>query len=543
MFIKKLRISNNYRRFHDLTIDLGETPKRIIALVGPNGCGKSAIFDAMIYHNRAYAAIGKYDGSVGQDYHFMSGSEQNDFRSIQIIFDDGHSFDDLIHERTKNNVGPLRLNNTVFSFRSPYRYNSSLDVKETRSVADIKENRTGASTTSDIDQKMEDNYRRLSAKYRDYMESADCKPSEARAHIIGELNEAIRECLSIEIVDLGNVEGGRGCLYFKKPDQQEPFSFNVLSSGEKSVVDMLLDLYLRKDIYNDSIFLLDEPELHINTAVQRKLLIEMCKMIGDNCQIWLATHSIGMLRALQGELKDQSDIIRFDGDKGWAKEAFTLTPMPKTRKNWQELFATALDDLTALLAPAQIIYCEGRDTPSSNGLERGFDAKVYNIIFGEEYHDTLFVSSGGNTELDQRSEIAIAIIGKALPETDILVLKDRDMASEASATESDRQEYLRLNPDNHRVLKRFELENYLFDKSVLLKFCASRNTTFDAAKYDALSFDIVNDDVKSRWNEIKNACGISVSIGQDKFKEELASYLTSDLPLYTELKGVIFDRQ
>ena len=48
MFVKKLQM-RNYKRFHNLTIDLGEKPKRIIALVGPNGCGKSSVFDAMLY--------------------------------------------------------------------------------------------------------------------------------------------------------------------------------------------------------------------------------------------------------------------------------------------------------------------------------------------------------------------------------------------------------------------------------------------------------------------------------------------------------------
>ena len=55
----------DYKRFHDLTIDLGENPKRIIALVGPNGCGKSSVFDGMLFLNEAYDHIGN---SSGKDY-------------------------------------------------------------------------------------------------------------------------------------------------------------------------------------------------------------------------------------------------------------------------------------------------------------------------------------------------------------------------------------------------------------------------------------------------------------------------------------------
>ena len=50
MFIKKIQMVG-YKRFFDLTIDLGEKPKRIVALVGPNGCGKSSVFDAMLCLN------------------------------------------------------------------------------------------------------------------------------------------------------------------------------------------------------------------------------------------------------------------------------------------------------------------------------------------------------------------------------------------------------------------------------------------------------------------------------------------------------------
>ena len=75
----------------------------------------------------------------------------------------------------------------------------------------------------------------------------------------------------MEIVNLGNVK----VVYILKNDQQDPFEFNVLSSGEKEVVDILLDLYLRREYYNDTIYIIDEPELHINTSIQRKLLLEI----------------------------------------------------------------------------------------------------------------------------------------------------------------------------------------------------------------------------------------------------------------------------
>lgn len=539
MFIKRLRIFNNYRRFHDITIDLGETPKRIIALVGPNGCGKSSVFDAMIYHRRAYGgSFGNSNQSRDKNYHFMTGFEGNDYQSINITFSDNLSFGEIIQAK-----GDRSTNNTIFSFRSSYRYNTTVDIKEVKAVASATLNNVGASTASDIDQRMEDNYRRLLAKYNEYRDVNDCKPSEARTHIIGELNSAISRCLALEITSLGNVEGGKGSLYFKKADSDSEFSFNVLSSGEKEVVDILIDLYLRKDIYNDTVYLIDEPELHINTSIQRKLMIEIDKMIGENCQIWIATHSIGLLRALQDELKEKSDIIRFNENNQWAKEVYTLKPMVKNRKNWQEIFSTALDDITALLAPKRIIYCEGRDKPAGDGSDKGFDAKVYNKIFADEFPDTLFVSSGGNTELDQRSEIAIAIIGKVLPDTEILVLKDRDMASGKLVTEENRQEYLRLNSNNHRVLMRYEIENYLFDKSVLQKYCMGNSKQFDEDRYDTLNLDIVNQDIKSNCSEIKNICGIVGSINAEKFKVELAAYLTPDLPLYTELKEVVFCRK
>lgn len=534
MFIKKLRLKNGYKRFHDLTIDLGDAPARIIALVGPNGCGKSSVLDGLLFHARAYDSIGQ--GGRDHTYHSMTSSSSVSYQDIEIDFTTGN-FNEV--RSAKSNEGKA---NTIFSFRSPYRYNNVLKVSQTQAVPDIKYNSYGAGDASSLDAKMEDNYRRLHAFYNRYRDEMDIKPSEAKAKIIGELNSSIRKCLELEISSLGNVEANQGTIYFRKPDHPNEFEFNVLSSGEKEVVDLLLDLFLRKDDYNETIFLLDEPELHINTSIQGNLLSEIDRLVGPNCQIWLTTHSIGFLRALQTSMKGKCQIIQFRPEFNLASEAHTITPVKVGQGTWRDLFAIALDDLTQLISPSTIIYCEGRADPGPGGRERGLDAQVFNNIFADSYPDTLFTSSGGNTEPDQRSAIALAILGKVFPSVNIWVLKDRDMASGKTTNENDRQVYLRTNPANHRVLKRWEIENYLFDKDVLKAYCLDQALQFDDAAYDAFMVNINDQNLKDEVLRIRNICGIKGSINSELFKIELSKYLVAGMPVYNELEECIFKR-
>lgn len=536
MKVKKLQLKNGYKRFHDLTIDLGNSPKRIIALVGPNGCGKSSVLDGMLFHNNAYGEIGN---KYGKDYNYHSMNQTPNFNYENVIIDFADGNFNSVRE-IKSKTGKER---TIFSFRSPYRYNSNLKVKESKATSEIRLNNYGATASSDLDDKMEENYRRLYIKYNNYLNDQDCTPTQAKTKIIGDLNSSLQNCLDLEIVSIGSIESNEGTLYFLKKDHPTKFEFNVLSSGEKEVVDILLDLYLRQEEYNDTIFLLDEPELHINTAIQRKLLIEINKLIGTDCQIWLSTHSIGFLRALQEDLKDECDIILFEKDVKWASTTQELKPIKKTLKKWMEIFETALDDLTGLISPKRIIYCEGKDNPGSNGLEKGFDAKVFNNIFSDKYHDTLFISSGGNTELDQRSEIALAIITKVFSKIEILVFKDRDVSSGKMNTEKDRQLYLQNNPKNHRIMRRWEIENYLYDKEVLKSYCTKNELIFDEEEYDQYVTDVVNQNLKDSTGRIKKICGLITSINAEKFKLNLSEHIIETMATYIELEECIFERK
>ncbi len=535
MKIKKLQLKNGYKRFFDLTIDLGEDPRRVVALVGPNGCGKSSVLDGMLFHNNAHTLIGNKGGKDHQ-YHSMDKNPNYNFQNVSIEFMEGD------YGTVRHHKKGLGKENTIFSFRSPYRYNSSLKVTESRATTEIRLNNYGATTASDIDDKMEENYRRLYVKYNKYLHEVDCKPSEAKEKIIGDLNSSISKCLDLEISSIGDIEASKGSLYFKKVDHPSEFEFNVLSSGEKEVVDILLDLYLRQDEYSDTIFLLDEPELHINTAIQKNLLLEIDRLIGEDCQIWITTHSIGFLRTLQDELKDKCQVILFKNEYNLASEAHTLRPMKTSKANWKDIFSIAIDDLANLVSPQRIVYCEGRDLPGKSGSERGLDAQVFNNIFSESYHDTLFVSSGGNTELDQRSDIAIAILSKVFSSLEILVLKDRDMASGQNTNENDRQIYLQNNPPNHRILKRWEIENYLYDKEVLSKYCEKNGLEFNESDYDLFVKDINNQNLKDETGGIKKVCGITFSINPEVFKLTLSKYISEEMNVYQELISCIFER-
>ena len=539
MKISKVNIKD-FKRFKDLTLDLGNRPAKIIALVGTNGCGKSSVLDAFIACGESYGGnIGS--GSIPKIFYRTDNKNAFQLISIEYLDDEGNIINNSIlysdHDFYKNN------RKIIFSFRSPYRYNTSLNIREIRATDPIENNSDGASCSLNLDSKVENNYRRLLGFYNQIMEREDIKPSEAKIKVIGLLNQSIKNCLDLEIVSLGNVAQNNGTLNFKKSDSNITFSFDSLSAGEKEVVDILLDLFLRREKYKNSIFLLDEPELHINTSIQKKLMIEIEKLIGDEGQIWIATHSIGFLRAFQEELSGKCQVIQFEDNMKFASEAITLTPVANNRTTWKSIFSTALDDLTGLIAPNRIIYCEGRDEPRRDGSERGLDAQVLNNIFNAEYPGTVFVSSGGNTELDQRSSIALAILGKVFPNMEIWVFKDRDMASGKLVSEKERQEYLANQDARFRVMKRWEIENYLFDEEVLRKYCAVNQKNFDEVKYKQNFTDLINSDVKSQFSLIKSICSISTPISSDKFKINLSELITSDMSVYQELKSCIFDRK
>ncbi|MBC7456795.1 MAG: ATP-binding protein [Bdellovibrionaceae bacterium] len=300
----KIRLFNGYKRFLDLTIDLGDQPKRIVALVGPNGSGKSRVLDGILYKSSVVTVIGE-SGGKNFEYHSMNLVPNFNQSNLVLELESGEMFENYVRTtRISRGYAP----STAVSFRSPHKINFHFKIDNLQATPDIAINRFGASTTADVDSKMSENYKRLNAMVTAYQDKNDVPPSVAKLHILGELNQSIKRCLDLEISSVGNILANQGTLYFTKTDQSTKFEFNVLSSGEKEVVDLIVDLFLRKEKYQDSIFLFDEPELHINTSIQGKLLQEIDHLVHPSNQIWISTHSVGFIKALQDNFADSNKL-------------------------------------------------------------------------------------------------------------------------------------------------------------------------------------------------------------------------------------------
>ena len=69
--------------------------------------------------------------------------------------------------------------------------------------------------------------------------------------------------------------------------------YDLLSSGEKEVFNILLNLFSRREHFANTIYFIDELDVHLHTRLQYALLQEIVEhWIPDHSQLWTASHSV-----------------------------------------------------------------------------------------------------------------------------------------------------------------------------------------------------------------------------------------------------------
>ena len=454
MRIKSVRLTN-YKRFTSLTLANIPESTRLVVLLGPNGCGKSSVFDAFLTKSRAQRTNNLLQGQFA-DYYQKDSSPETALTTTSEV---AGQIDIAFHSKE-----PAHNQwHSVFYIRTAYRNETDFQLDTLGRVTPSVETSRFARII-DPDQTVSDNYRRLSWRRMadlDMDAPGTTTFEQYRKESLQELQDAMSKVFAnppLALQDLGGIQT-TGVFRFAKGTASD-FHYKNLSAGEKAAFDLLLDMFVKRSEYPDAIYCIDEPETHTATALHGKLLEVMLDMTPPESQLWIATHSIGFVRKAYELMRQQGDVAFIDFSEHNLDQEVEINPSAPSRPFWHRAYQVALDDLADLITPEHIVICEGANTEA----DKGFDAACYNDLFAEVHPNTLFVSHGSANEV-VRSEPLIAVLQAVSRGATISRVIDRD-----EMTDNAREENIATGL---RVLRRRELENYLYDPDVLKTFLSN----------------------------------------------------------------------
>ncbi|AFW02899.1 hypothetical protein BAR24_09550 [Gluconobacter oxydans] len=548
MRIKKIHFKR-FKRFTDVEIvNLPETAKLII-LAGPNGSGKSSFFEGLyswyrvncsqLGHNwdpSYYEKKLEEEGVPEPERVALLHVHQNWQKALKVEFHGDMPQD--INERSK-----------AVYVRSAYRNDPSFQIKNlSRMGSPLKENRFNR--FSDNDATVGTNYQRLASqsfKAAFTEEDPSTTIGQFRKKTIGEIQEAMGRLFpDLLLNDFGDpLEDG---TFFFDKGTAKNFAYQNLSGGEKASFDLILDLIVKRKAFDNTVYCIDEPEAHMNARLQGALLEELFHLVPDNCQLWIATHSIGMMRRARDiAARNPSEVIFLDfGDKDFDQPTI-LEPERPSRAFWLRVLNVAFDDLSALVAPARIVLCEGAPLGPNGGANTAFDASCYDRIFEQDYPDVKFISAGSSNQVEADRLALMAAMKVLVSGAEIIRLIDGDDHSPEDV--ADRE------PLGIRVLSRRNIECYLYDDEVLQALCKSVGKdilthALLAEKQKAIQTIGEQgkpiDDIKSASGLIYNAAKRILALkspgnnSKTFMRSTLVPLINRDMAVYKQLRADIF---
>ena len=524
MRVSDVKIPKRFKRFGSLKIQELGPDVELVVMLGPNGSGKSSVFDALLVWARSKGRSRRRN--VSNDYfEFETGNFGMPEVTLHDIDATGSSerLGPLVHVRSAHRNTPDVLSDSIEKQRD-FRSRNTFD----RMV--------------DTDSALLEHYQRLIARFVPILSNLESRDAvgdleEIRANLAPAQDSLTRLLPHLRLTGLGDATSD-GSFYFTREGTRR-FRYESLSGGEKAAFDLLLDMHIAATELGSPLICLDEPESHLNPDIQASMLTELMRLLPDGSQLWIATHSVGMIRRafdISADTPSRVAFLDLGQVKGPAPDV-RLKPSLPSSQLLRKAMSVALDDLAKLLAPEVLVICEGSQV--SDRIHQ-WDERIYRQVFRDLYPPVEFKSSGGKGDLDQAAAIASVIA----PGTHILKLRDRD-----ELTTESRIRLLEKDP-NLRVLRRHSLESYLLDDEVLEALVVARGARAENAlcKLKAARDGTIKPNGSAKgalgivFSVAKNVLADTQELGENKSQfsaDVLAKLITPEMRVRQELESIL----
>ena len=510
MKIKNIKLQN-FKKFSNLTVDNLPGTVKLVVLLGPNGCGKSSLIESMEVARKIYGFHQVPWNNSNFDYYIKQNRKINkvyrqtrtDIQTTEnilvetqlselnfggtykirnlanpteVILQQARSVPQITLDLVKENFINIEFHNQTdynkqewincFNVRTPYR-NIGTQNSGVNDSTDLKQ-RTWQRLV-DGDPFFISNWRTLCSQWikdsSDFIVRGDySRWNEIIQDTFFPIEDSLKTILggNWKIRNLGDLKQNRGFIFEKDPIT---LALDQLSSGESAVVDLVLNhIIIKREFGDEVIYVIDEPELHVASAVRGKLIDELFRLTPDKGQLWISTHSIEILeKSLELYNKNPSSVAFLDFTEKKFDQEETLKPAEPTDKMRSRVLEHSIGkNLKDRLLPETIVFCEGEQETKRGEYS---DEVYYRKIFEGRWPIVDFRSVGGKDnvakEIDSSTYVTKFIQDKNVK---ILGLRDRDDLANAEIIRTD---YLERGI---RVLPFRTIEHCFIQPDVLRKF-------------------------------------------------------------------------